>query len=135
MPGTVVDTGKMMRLGMIVQGLNAVGAQLVLFTNAPGTAHDLVVSDLTYAMWSGYGPQYAHPFGAPALTLDFHAQSVGIPCVFANTSGSDQDYRGWALLNADTGEIMQAYQWPSNQTLPDGESLTLVPIMSETTEF
>lgn len=134
MPGVVVDTGKLDICTLIQLEALADPYTMGLFTNNVAIVHDTVTGDLTEAGWGGYFQQNTAGWSAPALTGDFHARTVAAQVSFANSSGSDQTYRGWFILNG-AGDLVAAFNYGADQTVADGGSVDLVPALSDQTEF
>jgi hypothetical protein len=134
MPGTVVDTGKLDICALIQTEALAGPYTFGLFTTNVPILHDTVTGDLTEAVWAGYARAITTSWSVPALTGDFHAQTVADPCSFSNASGSTQTYWGWFLANA-AGDLIAAYNYGVAQSVVYGGSVDLTPALSDQTEF
>lgn len=129
----VPDEGKLREL-LVMRNNSITGSQMRLFTNDVTADHTVEAADLTEAAWSGYAAVTLDAWGDPFLTADFHAKMIHDVVSFTNTSGTDQDFWGWAIVELGGGKIILIQKYDSVRTIADGETINFLPFYTDQTE-
>lgn len=104
-----------------------------LFTNDVTEGESVVFSDLTEAAWTGYS-RVPITSVSPAVLVGGRASSTPSPFpVFNNTSGADQDFFGWFLIDPSDSTLL-AFRNRGMGTIPDTGSYAIGPTITDTQE-
>lgn len=104
---------------------------LGLYVNNVEVPLSAVLADLVEASWTGYAQQLVGSTTSAVLQGNTAVCGTNALANFANTSGAQQSFYGWFLVDA-TGAILLAGDSLGLTLLPDGSTFTLIPIFAET---
>jgi hypothetical protein len=97
---------------------------MILFTNNIAIVDGTLYASLTVATWTGYAPVNVGTMNAAAIVGVQAVSQAAAACVFTNTSGSSQNYYGWAIVNSLGSPTLLSATNVGLQTLLNGASIS-----------
>jgi hypothetical protein len=124
----IVNTGKIKLLNQKLAYL--AGLSWGLFTNNVTILNTTLWTGLTEATWGGYARVVAGTWGAPSIVSGKAVSQPNAFPSFGNTSGINQQFFGWFLLDSADNTLVAAVNVGVTTLLPGG-NYPLVPSMTE----